>query len=352
VAAARLALGQDAMSGVRPELLPLALLVPTLVALGCALWVRRRRRVVAALGGPAAARRLLGEDLAHTPRRRLALVLAAALALGVAALDPRWGTDAGARGGGDVVLVLDVSNSMLVEDAAPSRLELQRQAAHRLVRALPDARIGVVVFAGRASVLAPPTLDHRAVAMYIDAARPEIAVQTGSAIDAALRQATALLAGEPGRPGSRSAVLLSDGELITAAEERPVLADAARRAAALGITLHTLGIGSPAGGPVPAVDPESGARMGVRTDPLTGEPAVSRLDESTLREIAGAAGGRYHRLRGAADVDALAARLARDPGGTARGAAGAPRYAWLVALALLCLAAEAVVAGRRPAGET
>lgn len=332
---------------VRPELLPLALLLPLLVALGCALWLRRRRRVVAALGGPTAARRLLGADLAAAPRRRLALVLAAALAIGAAAADPRWGAAEQAPGGGDVVLVLDVSNSMLVEDAEPSRLELQRRAAHRLLAALPGARVGVVVFAGRASVLTPPTTDHRAVAMYLDAAGPDVAAQTGSALDAALRQATALLAGTPAREGARAAVLLSDGERIAAAAPDDVLAEAARRAGALGVTIHALGIGTPEGGVVPDVDPATGARRGPKTDPLTGETAVSRLDESTLRALAAATGGRYARLHDAAGADALAARLRREPGGPGGGPAGAPRYAWFVALALLCLAAEAVVAGRR-----
>jgi Ca-activated chloride channel homolog len=327
----------------RPMLLPLVVLVPALVALGCWLYVRRRRRVAAAFGGAAAARRLLGADLAHIPWPRLALVLLAALALGLAAADPRWGVDRHtARAAADVVLVLDVSNSMLVRDAAPDRLEVQREAAHRLVRALPDARVGVVVFAGRASVLAPPTTDRRAVAMYIDAARPEIAVQTGSAIDAGLRQATALLAGDPERGVARAIVLVSDGELVTAEEERPVLAEAARRAAALGVTIHTLGIGTPAGGPVPDLDPDTGALLGFKTDPLTGETAFARLDEQTLRELAAATGGSHRLLRDAADTDAVAARIARSPAAD-EGALPAPRYAWLAALALLCLGAEAVV---------
>lgn len=342
------------MTLLRASLLPLALLVPALMALACALYVRRRRRVAAALGERHLVRRLTSRDLHAIPWRRVAPMLLAALALGLAAADPRWGSaeEVMHTAGRDVVLVLDASNSMLVEDVRPSRLAQQRAAAHRLARALEHDRLGVVVFAGRASVLAPPTRDLRAVEMYIDAIEPGIAPQTGTAIGAGIRQATSLLAAAPERGGGRLVVLISDGEPLDPEEEQPAALVAARRAAGLGVVIHTLGVGTPEGGPVPQVDPQTGRREGYKTDPFTGQTAISRLDEEMLRLIASETRGSYHHLADAGALEALLARLgaaeapARAAGGGSTGGARAPRYAWFVGLALLLLAADAVAERR------
>lgn len=336
------------MAGFRGIPLLLAPLLPALMALAVALYVRRRRRVAGALGEPPLVRRLVGEDLNRVPWLRAALTLGAALALGLAAAEPSAPAAAAATAAGrDVVLVLDVSNSMRVEDVPPNRLERQREAAHRLLRALRNDRVGLVVFAGQASVLAPPTRDHGAVAMLIDAAHPEIALQTGSAIGGGLRQAAGLLAATADRPGGRVAVLISDGE--PQGEAADAAFAAARRAAGLGVTVHTLGVGTARGGPVPDIDPRTGARTGYKRDPADGRIAISALDDALLRQIARETGGTYHHLDEPAVIDALLVQLgAGEPADRDAAPVGrVPRYIWLVVLALALIAADAVAALRR-----
>lgn len=323
----------------------LAVAVPLLVALALALYQRRRGRVARALGDGALVARLFGADLRRWPRARFAALIAAAALLGVAAADPRWGAAAeGAlQEAPDVVLLLDASNSMLTPDVAPSRLARERTLAAELLAALERSRVGVVVFAGRAFVLTPPTADQGAVRLYLDALDPGIVIQTGSSLAAALHQGVALLAG--GRGGAL--VLVSDGDAL---EEEPAVlaeADLARRA---GVKVFTVGLGTPAGGAVPDVDPTTGVRRGYKHEP-NGEIAVSRLNARLLEEIARRSGGEY--FANPATAAPLGARLRHLPTrpsrpGTNAGASEglAPRYAWFAAAALLLLASEALFSRR------
>lgn len=324
----------------------LALAIPLLVAAALALYQRRRSRVVRALGDAALATRLFGADLSRAPRLRFAVLILAAVLLGVAAAEPRWGaaTEGALREAPDVVLLLDASNSMLTEDVAPSRLARERALAGELLGPLEWARVGVVVFAGRAFILTPPTADAGAVRLYLDALGPGIVTQTGSSLAAALHQGIALLAGER---GGGALVLLSDGDALE--EESAVLAEAdlARRA---GVRVFTVGLGTAGGGAVPDVDEATGRRRGYKHEP-TGEIATSRLNAHLLEEIARRSGGEY--FANPATAAALGARLRQLPArparpGTAASAAEglAPRYAAFAAGALLLLAADALLARR------
>ena len=335
-----------------PFLLHLIGLFPALLLAALLLWWRRRREVADALGDPALVRRLAGTELRRFPFARAALLLSAGALLGVAAAGPRWGAPDADRdpGRGDVVLVLDASNSMLVEDVAPSRLERERALARALVERLAGSRVGLVAFGGSGHPLSPLTADASAIHLYLDALSPEIVNQGGTSLDSALRQALALLGGPRGAPTGGSVVLVSDGEALEPWEMVESSVENARRR---GVPVHTVGIGTAAGGPVPDVDPETGERRGFKREP-DGATAVSRLDEATLRRIAEATGGTYRVLpdaRGAADLARAAAR-----GGRAAGARepSAPdnRYEWFLALALALIAADALAerVRRRGAG--
>lgn len=323
------------------EIGALALAFAAMLGLGMALWIRRRRRVADALGDRAVVGRLIGTDLFGTPWSRVLTIGAAGLALVLAMLNaPRL--DLPLDAARDIVLVLDVSNSMLVEDLPPNRLERMQQIARELVDAAVHDRVGVVAFAGEAIVLTPPTRDFRSVRMYLDALSPAIAAQTGSAAGSGLRQAAALLAVGPELPGSRVALLVGDGEPV-GSEDREEVVGAARRAAGLGVVVHTIGLGTAVGGPVPDVDHGSGARIGYKRDPETGEIAVSRQHADVLSEIARLTGGRYTDAADPAAVTRLIASLSRDGG--ADGMAGRPgggRLVWFAALAALLLGVDAV----------
>jgi Ca-activated chloride channel homolog len=196
MALSRHALGAGSVS-VRwadPFLLHLIALLPALVLAGLLLWWRRRREVSDALGDAALVRRMAGTDLRAFPVRRAALLLPAAALLGLAAAGPRWGVaDSDRAHRGDVVLVLDASNSMLAEDVRPSRLAREREAARTLVDGLAGSRVGLVAFGGSGHVLSPLTADGAALGLYLDALSPEIVNQSGTSLYSALRNALELL---------------------------------------------------------------------------------------------------------------------------------------------------------------
>jgi Ca-activated chloride channel family protein len=334
-----------------PFLLHLIALFPALLLAALLLWWRRRRQVAEALGDPALVRRLAGTDLRAFPVRRAALLLPAGALLGVAAAGPSWGDadGGGERGRGDVVLVLDASNSMLVEDVAPSRLARERVLARALVDRLAGSRVGLIAFGGSGHALSPLTSDGSAIHLYLDALSPEIVNQGGSSLDSALRQALALLGGPDEGPTGGSIVLVSDGEAL---EPRELVAASIGHARRLGVPVHTVGIGTAAGGQVPDVDPETGRLRGFKREP-DGSVAVSRLDEATLRTIARQTGG-THRLMPDARGVAELARVAAQGGRAARGrSSSAPdnRYEWFLGLALALVALDAVAErGRRRSG--
>jgi len=332
----------------RPWLLALALLLPLVVGVGIALAVRRRRRAADAFGEYPLVVRLAGRDPGAVPWLRVALLVPAAAALGIAAADPRWGRgggDGAGMGGAEVVLVLDASNSMLVEDVRPNRLERQREAARALVRGVPESRVGVVVFSGRGYVLTPLTGDPGALELYLDALSPEIVTQGGSSLASAIRQGTDLLLGGDSASAGRVLVLMSDGEAL---EEAVEVGLAVRRAERAGVTIHTVGFGTAEGGPVPDVEPVTGRRLGFKRD-VDGRTAVSALDAGMLREIAGGTGGRYFDGSRPDAVEGLLRAVGSAPAALRRaeGAGGPPlRYGWFVGLALALLAADTVLDGR------
>lgn len=317
----------------------LALLLPLVLAAALWLWVMRRRAVVRALGERPVIRALLGEDLARTPWLRLAAVLLAGVALAGAMrlATPDGSAPEAAAGTGSVILVLDASNSMLAADVPPNRLEAQRAAARALVAGLPGRRFGIVVFAGRAFAVAPPTRDRGAIDLYLQAIDPGMVTQTGSSIAAAIRQGIGLLLAGPEEPEPATLVLVSDGDEVGEPGELEAALDLARRA---GVTVHVLGAGTPTGAAVPrpafAVD---GAGEGFMTT-AGGVPIVSRLGEARLRSVAEGSGGRYAAVIDAAAVEALTAELRGGAGTTEP--PGSDAYRWLALLALALLAGEMV----------
>lgn len=331
------------MSFARPDLVWLALGLPLLVAAAVALWLRRRRRVAAMLGEPALLARLGAPDLAHPSVARALLVVGAASALGLAAAGPRWGLEEveERRRSLDLVLALDVSRSMLAADVEPDRLERERLLARRLLRELPGDRIGMVAFAGRAYVLSPPTLDHSALQLYLDALDPEIVSQGGSSLSSAIRQAADLARGNDG-VGHHTVIVVSDGEAL---EEEAAVMEAADRAAGMGVVIHTVGVGTVEGAPIPQRDPETGSVLGYQRD-LGGEVVMSKLQPSLLRDVARRTGGRYVQLSDPGALSQLLSGLRgmeRTVSASGRRVQPRERYAWFVALALLLLATDALL---------
>ncbi|MEX2584671.1 MAG: VWA domain-containing protein [Gemmatimonadota bacterium] len=308
-----------------------------------AAWVRRRRRVARALGDADLIRRLLPVDLAALPWRRLGWLGFAAATLTLAMLDPALTRSVPLRGG-PVVLLLDASGSMLVEDVGAARLDVQREVATDLVARLPDVPIGVVAFSGRAYSLTPPTRDAGAIRMYLSAVDPTIVSQTGSALGAAIRQGIGLLQAEEGAaPGS--IVLIGDGDETEDREAALAAAELARRS---GLRLHAAAVGTTSGGPVPALDLTTGTVQGFLRDP-SGELVLSRVDEDLLRTITRRGGGIYVPAGQEAAVDRLAEALRGGEPRPTGAPADVPLHVWLLGAAFFLLLLEPLATvERRP----
>jgi Ca-activated chloride channel homolog len=223
---------------------------------------------------------------------------------------------------------------MLVRDAEPSRLAWARTTALALVRELGDVPVGIVVFAGRAYALSPPTRDAGAVGLYLDALDPQMITQTGSALSGALRQGVGLLLAGEAEGGVM--VLISDGNTADDPAELEAAVDLARRGQ---VPVIAVGVGTARGGPVPDLDPVTGERLGYKRE-ADGQVVESHLAEEVLEAIAAGTGGSYLPA-----VRAPAARLAAlVRSGSGRGGGtrmeGPPRFAWFAGLALLLLVCE------------
>lgn len=194
--------------------------------------------------------------------------------------------------GAEIMLAVDVSNSMLAQDFSPSRLERTKYAIERLLDELEQDRVGLVVFAGDAYVQLPITSDHLVAQSFTRQISPSMVSRQGTAIGAAIDLAASGFSSGAGLGGgtnddneparNRAIILITDGEN----HEDDALA-AARRAADEGIRIYTIGIGTPEGAPI-EVDGEF-----IRDE--EGEMVVSRLDEAVLRQIAAETDGAYIR---------------------------------------------------------
>ena len=269
----------------RPELLWTLAALPLLALL--AVWLGRwRRRALRRLGDPATLGRLSSAPGAERRAAHLALLLLGIAALSVAMARPQWGTrlEEVRRRGIDLVMVVDVSRSMLAQDVRPSRLEQAKEALGELIDRLPGDRVGLVGFAGSAQVFCPLTLDHAAARIFLDILDPTMIPEPGTALGQAIRKAAALF--ESGEQKYKVMILFTDGE-----DQDTEPLEAAREAADAGILVFTVGVGTLAGEPIPLKDDSGKVVDYVRDE--GGQVVTSRLDVALLEEIARVSGGTY-----------------------------------------------------------
>ena len=180
--------------------------------------------------------------------------------------------------GAEIMICLDVSNSMLAEDYSPNRLERAKLAISRIVDRLQDDRIGLIVFAGSSFVQLPITTDYVSAKMFLNSIDTGSVPVQGTAIGDAVLTAARSFSAQSEK--SRAIIVITDGENH---EDDPV--DAVRQVAEMGIKVYTIGVGSLRGQPIP----KDGELMKDRE----GNIVVSRLDEGTLQQMADAGGGAY-----------------------------------------------------------
>ena len=182
--------------------------------------------------------------------------------------------------GAEIMIALDVSNSMLAEDYAPNRLERAKLAISRLVDKLRDDRIGLIVFAGNSFVQLPITTDYVSAKMFLNSISTESVPVQGTAIGEAINTAMRSFSAQSEK--SRAIIIITDGENH---EDDPVAA--AEQAAEMGVRVFAIGVGSPEGKPIPM--------DGELLKDKDGNIVVTRLDEKVLQEVAQAGNGVYVR---------------------------------------------------------
>lgn len=191
----------------------------------------------------------------------------------------------GERKGIDIMIALDVSNSMLAEDIKPNRLEMSKQAISKLIDNLGTDRIGIIIFAGNAYVQLPITTDYAAAKMFLSTISTRVVPAQGTAIGQAIELAVKSFDDET---HSRAIIIITDGE-----NHEDDALGAAKDAAEKGVKVYTIGMGLPEGAPIPEFN-QYQRMVGYKKD-NQGSTIVTKLDESMLQQIASAGKGVYVR---------------------------------------------------------
>ncbi len=273
------------------EFLWLLLLIPVVVAAYVYI-TRRKRKQLQAFGDAELLQELMPNASRVRPNIKFALEISALIFLIIALAQPQYGTkeETIKREGIEVMMALDISNSMLAEDVAPNRLERAKQLLSKLVDEMSEDKVGLVVFAGEAFVQLPITADYVSAKMFLQSIQPNLIKTQGTALGAAINtsvrsfgtQETPYAGSDKG--ASRLIILITDGEN----HEDDALA-AAKAAKEKGIEILVVGIGKPEGSPIPVPGTNN-----FRKD-RQGNVVVSKLNEDMCKEIAGAGGGIYVR---------------------------------------------------------
>lgn len=262
-----------------PHYLLLLLLIPFFF-LGMGLWLWGRRRRLRRFGDEA----LVNELMPSWSRGKLwvrTVLLSLAFFFFVIGLSrPQIGAKLKDHKikGAEIMIVMDVSNSMLAQDYSPDRLERAKLAISRITDKLKDDRIGLIVFAGTSFVQLPITSDYVSAKMFLNSISTESIPIQGTAIGDAI--STAVRGFSAQSEHSRAIIVITDGEN----HEDDAVA-AAKQAAEAGIKVYTIGVGSADGQPIPM--------NGELLKDKDGNIVVTRLDEETLRKVASAGGGAY-----------------------------------------------------------
>jgi Ca-activated chloride channel family protein len=268
-----------------PDYLYLLLLLPVLIILFI-INEARRKRALRRFGDNELIGNLLPELSGIRPLIKF-LILLIAVSSGIIMLSrPQFGSKLEdiKKEGVEVIIALDVSNSMMAGDIQPDRLTRAKQAISRLVDNLDNDKIGLIVFAGDAYTQIPVTTDYISAKMFLSTIGPDMVPKQGTAIGAAIDLGTRSFS--PGEGKSKALIIITDGENH---EDDPV--KSAEEAAKAGVIIHTIGIGSTEGVPVPFI--VNGKKDFLKD--VDGNTVISRLDEDVLKKIAISTSGNYVR---------------------------------------------------------
>jgi Ca-activated chloride channel family protein len=269
----------------QPIYLNLLLLLPLLLVL---FWLYNRWKsgVSARFGERQVVAQLMPDISPSRAYIKFTLFLMTVAAALLALANPQVGSkiEKAQRKGVDIVVALDVSNSMLAQDIQPSRIERARQSIARLIDEMENDRIGIIVFAGKAYTQLPITTDYAAAKMMLGTVRPDLVPVQGTAIGQAIDMAMASFKDDK---TGKAIIIITDGENH---DEEAV--EKAAEAAKAGIKIYTIGMGLAEGAPIPIF--KDGQMVGFKKD-QSGVTVITRLDETMLTKIAEAGNGIYVR---------------------------------------------------------
>ena len=320
------------------KFLYLLLLIPVIL-LGYAVLRYFRNRRVKAFGDPALVEALMPSRSAAKGWVRIAFFCLAFAFFVVGLARPRTGAKLAERKtkGAEIIVALDVSNSMLAQDYSPNRLERAKLSIARLTDKLQEDRIGLVIFAGTSFVQLPVTTDYVSAKMFLSSIDTGSIPVQGTAIGDAIRLSIKSFSAQSEK--SRVIIVISDGENH---EDDPVAA--AKQAAELGIKVYTIGVGSAQGQPIPV-------EGGLLKD-KNGDIVVTKLDEQTLRDVAKAGGGAYVHAGGEEfglnPIIQDIRRMEDEEFGSVVFEEYDEQYRYFFAVALLLLVLEMLIGERKP----
>lgn len=305
----------------------------------------RRTQVVRKFLSPVLEPVLIGRISRTRQVWKMILLVSGIVFVLVSLLRPQWGFhwEEVRRTGSDLVIVLDVSQSMLAEDIKPSRLERARQKIRDLVDMMEGDRIGLVAFAGTAFIQCPLTLDYGALKMFLDYTDTDLIPLPGTAVEKAILEAMKVF--EPGgssRSG-RAVILITDGEDH---EGDPV--KAAEVAKKQGIRIYTIGIGHDTGAPIPIQEGGGGFKKD-----RSGNLVMSKINEAVLQKVALTTGGSYVRsVAGDIDlekiyIEGIRQEVSRDELKSTRRKRMEERFQWPLFLGIFLIAFGEILGERR-----
>jgi Ca-activated chloride channel family protein len=317
-----------------PLYLYLILLIPLLI--GFIVWAEKKRKILSSQFVDASLLSKLTNPQAVKQRRtKIKLLIWGILFLMIALAQPRWGfqwQDLKQRGV-DIVVALDVSNSMRATDIKPSRLERAKYKVTDLLRMLKGDRVGVVAFAGTSFLHCPLTLDYQAAEMFLSALDTDLIPLQGTALGHAIE--TSIQAFSTTEKKSKAILLITDGE-----DHEGAVLKAIKKAKKEGVKIFVIGIGRDEGVPVP--DPKGG---GFKRN-QSGEIVLSKINEPLLEKIAVDTGGAYVRsVLGDMDLqtiylEQIQQSLEKKELKSSRRKRWTERFQWWLFAGLLCLAGE------------
>ena len=245
----------------------------------------RRRKAIRKFGDPVLMAQLMPDVSKYRPDVKFWLVFAAIGLFAVLLARPQFGSklETVKRQGVDVMIALDISNSMLAQDVQPSRLEKAKRLVAQLVDKMENDKVGMIVFAGDAFTQLPITSDYISAKMFLESINPSLISKQGTAIGAAINLATRSFTPQEGV--GRAVIVITDGE-----NHEGGAVEAAKAAAEKGIQVSVLGVGMPDGAPIPVEGTND-----FRRD-RDGNVVVTRLNEQMCQEIAQAGDGIYVRV--------------------------------------------------------